>query len=120
MANKGGARSGAGRPKGSKNRATSEARARLSELASEYSDAALDALAHVAKHGESANARVSAACALLDRGFGKPVQISEISGPDGGPVETYQDGPTLDASKLTNEALESLMAAKRAGPDGNG
>jgi hypothetical protein len=32
-----------------------------------------------------AAARVAAACALLDRGYGKPAQA--ITGPDGGPVQ---------------------------------
>ena len=34
-------------------------------------------LAHVAQHGESESARVSAACALLDRGHGRPTQAVE-------------------------------------------
>lgn len=32
-------------------------------------------------------ARVSAACALLDRGYGKPVQAMEHSGPEGEPIQ---------------------------------
>ena len=110
MNNQGGARPNSGRPKGSKNRATAQARARLSELASEYSNAALDALAHVAKHGESENARVSAACALLDRAHGKPVQATELSGPDGGPVEHQ--------SPDVSEAKRKLMEQLSDGADG--
>ncbi len=39
---------------------------------------ALEVLVHVAQHGESESARVSAACALLDRGHGRPTQAVNI------------------------------------------
>ncbi len=39
---------------------------------------ALEVLAHVAQHGESESARVSAACALLDRGHGRPIQAVNV------------------------------------------
>ena len=38
--------------------------------------------------GEDPRIAQAAANALLDRGFGKPAQSVELSGPDGGPVET--------------------------------
>jgi len=121
MSNKGGARPGAGRPPGSVNRATAQARARLSELASAYSEAALETLADIARNGESENARVSAATALLDRAYGKPVQAAEVSGPDGGAIETHErGGVTLDVTKLDDTTLDALMAAKRDGGDGGG
>jgi hypothetical protein len=71
MSNKGGARMGAGRPKGAKDKVTREAGATIAELARQYTDTALDALAHIAAHGESEAARVAASNALLDRGYGK-------------------------------------------------
>jgi trimethylamine:corrinoid methyltransferase-like protein len=37
---------------------------------------AIEALADIAAHGTSEAARVSAACAILDRTYGKPVQAS--------------------------------------------
>jgi len=86
---KGGKRPGSGRPKGSQSRATAEARAKISERAKEYTDEALQALADILKSQNApAAAKVSAATALLDRGYGKPVQSTELSGPDGGPVQT--------------------------------
>lgn len=89
MAKVGGKRPGAGRPKGSKSKATAEARATISERAKEYTDEALQALADILKSQNApAAAKVSAATALLDRGYGKPVQSTELSGPDGGPVQT--------------------------------
>ena len=75
----GGKRNGAGRPSGATNRATTAQRATLSELARAHTDLALGVLVQVAKNGESESARVSAACALLDRAYGKPSQINELS-----------------------------------------
>lgn len=75
-----------GRKKGSLNKATAEAKRSLEELARTHTATAMQALAHVADHGESEAARVSAATAILDRGYGKPKQALEHSGEGGGPV----------------------------------
>ena len=72
MSGRGGKRQGAGRPAGSPNRATVDMKCRLSELAREHTWAAFDALLDVCTNGESETARIAAATALLDRGFGKP------------------------------------------------
>jgi hypothetical protein len=64
----GGCRPGAGRPRGSKNRAGKE----LRDLARTYTKDALDTLAQIAQQGESESARVQASVALLDRAWGKP------------------------------------------------
>lgn len=85
---KGGKREGAGRPKGRRNKATIEQRGSLEELARSHTEAALTALVAIASGGESEAARVSAAIAILDRGYGKPRQSVELGGPDGGPIET--------------------------------
>ena len=73
---RGGKRAGSGRPRGGKNPKTLEiqAAARL------YAGDALAALRHVAHKGESEGARVSAAVALLDRGYGRARQSVELSG----------------------------------------
>ena len=52
-----------GRPKGYGN---------LRELARQHTDAALKTLIEICEHGENESARVTAASALLDRGWGKP------------------------------------------------
>ena len=75
-----------GRTKGTPNRATAEAKRALEDLAKEHAPAALGALVHVATRGESEAARVAASVALLDRAYGKPRQINEHTGPDGGAV----------------------------------
>ncbi len=66
----GGKRKGAGRPEG----AVSVTKARLSQLAREHSDTAFETLVDVCKNGTSDRARITAAIALLDRGFGKPIE----------------------------------------------
>lgn len=90
MAKRGGKRPGAGRPKGSRDTATIEQKATLEELAREHTPLAVQTLADVAGRSESDAARVSAASAILDRGYGKPRQAvdHELSGKDGGPIET--------------------------------
>ena len=45
------------------------------QLARAYTVEAVEALAHVMKHGQSESARVAAANALLDRGHGKAPQF---------------------------------------------
>lgn len=102
---RGGARPGAGRPKGAKSATTKE----LEALAKELAPIALHALKGVATKGKSESARVQAATALLDRGFGRPRQSIEHSGPEGGPIETAQ----VEArAKLTSriEGLASRIA----------
>ncbi len=63
-----------GRQKGTPNKVTAELRG----AAQQYTMQALEVLVHVAQHGESESARVSAACALLDRGHGRPTQAVNI------------------------------------------
>ena len=52
-----------GRPKG---------HGEIRDLARQHTELALGTLAEIAAHGENESARVSAANALLDRGWGKP------------------------------------------------
>lgn len=72
----GGNRPGAGRPAGSPNADTAAARSALAVSIDEHIGTAIEALAHIAAHGTSEAARVSAACAILDRAYGKPMQSS--------------------------------------------
>ena len=65
---RGGKRNGSGRPKGARNKATAD----LQDAAREYTPQALETLRSICADGESEAARVSAANALLDRGYGKP------------------------------------------------
>lgn len=90
MAARGGSRPGAGRKPGKPNKLTAE----VKSLAAQYGPQAIDALVEIATgKGQPAAARVSAANALLDRGFGRPVQAMELTGKDGGPVQQTQVTP---------------------------
>lgn len=60
-----------GRAKGQPNNATKT----LKELAREYTADALEALVKVLRESDSDAARVSAANAILDRGYGKPSTV---------------------------------------------
>ncbi len=86
MAGHGGARPGAGKPKGSKARATREQKATFAELAKALAPEALQTLAHVMRNSESDSARVAASNSIMDRAYGKPMQAVEHSGPEGGNI----------------------------------
>jgi hypothetical protein len=79
---KGGARPGSGRPAGARNKVTLE----LQEAAKVYTGEALETLRKICIKGESEAARVSAACALLDRAHGKPKQQLDLAGDQNNPV----------------------------------
>lgn len=58
----------------------------IRSLARSYTEMAIQSLAGIAQNGESEAARVAAINALLDRGWGKPVQPHDGDG-EGGPVQ---------------------------------
>lgn len=97
---RGGRRVGAGRPTGRRNTATRSQGASLSELARKHTADALSVLVSVAKKSDSDSARVAAANAILDRGYGKPKQAVEHAGAIG----------TYDLTKLDDDALDKLEA----------
>lgn len=81
MAGVGGKRPGAGRKPGVPNKASGEIRA----MAQQHGPQALVELARLASEAESEQARLGAIREILDRAYGKPVQM--VSGdPDGVPV----------------------------------
>ena len=87
---RGGTRPGAGRPAGSQNADTAAMRAALSGLLEGKVHAAIEALADIAQNGTSDAARVSAACAILDRTHGRP-----RAAPDAAPLHGMPDDPLL-------------------------
>jgi hypothetical protein len=92
----GGARPGAGRPKGSRDAATKAANQTIADLAKTYAPDALMALVQIMRGGDSEAARVSAANAIMDRAYGKPMQAVEMSGKDGGPMVTVIERHVID------------------------
>ena len=57
----------------------------LKELARKHTEEALDRLVFWMR-SENASVSVSASQGILDRGYGKPVQATELSGKDGQPI----------------------------------
>lgn len=82
---RGGKRQGAGRKPG----IVSEAKRDLAEMAKDHAEAALRTLAEIMQDAEApAAARVSAANAILDRGYGRPPQAITGPGPNGEHIVT--------------------------------
>ena len=95
---KGGRRPGAGRPPGTPNKKAYTGQAmNIAKLAQDYGPDALRTLAEVMNNGDASDAaRVAAANALLDRGFGRPPQSLNVK-----PEVRH----SIDLTKLTDEEL---------------
>nr|WP_216364792.1 hypothetical protein [Rhodanobacter glycinis] len=71
---------GKGRPKGAKNKVTAEIR----EIAQPYGEEAVTTLVKIMRGNEQPTAaRVAAAKEILDRGYGKSVQKTDLTSSDG-------------------------------------
>lgn len=103
---RGGKRPGAGRPRGRKDTATVGQMASLEELARTHTETALNALVAIAQSGESEAARVAAANALLDRGYGRPKQALIHTGKDDGPVQIEN----VSAREIIERRIAGLAA----------
>jgi len=62
----------------------------IRSLARSYTEMAIQTLAGIAQNGEGESARVAAANALLDRGWGKPTQ----------PISGDEDGPPIQFTQI--------------------
>ena len=89
MASHGGIREGSGRPAGAGNKATSELKLSLSEFAREYTNDAFSALVGVMNTSQSDSARIAAATAILDRGYGKP-SMSQVDNSTGHVITAFE------------------------------
>jgi hypothetical protein len=58
---------------------------------------------------QDAKLRLEAATWLADRGFGKPIQTTELTGKDGAPL-----GPGWDLARLSDQELEDAERLARA------
>lgn len=76
-----------GRQVGTPNKSTAEQKAALEAAAQQRGVKMIEILESIAERGSPDAARVSAATALLDRGFGRPRQALEHSGTEGEPVQ---------------------------------
>lgn len=91
-----------GRPRGAVNKSKLE----LRDLARDYSEVALKTLVEVCRRGDSDSSRVSAANAILDRGYGKPLQGIQIEA-DSAPLPV-----SVDWGSVPTSALQALMDAR--------
>mgnify|MGYP001558460954 CR=1 FL=1 len=76
---------------------------------------ALDVIIHIMQTSKRETVRLSAANALLDRGWGKPVAAVELSGPGGGPLEMASNafaGMSTDDLRLLVAQREVLIAQR--------
>lgn len=80
--------------------------ASLEELARTHTETALNALVAIAQSGESEAARVAAANALLDRGYGRPKQALIHTGKDDGPVQIEN----VSAREIIERRIAGLAA----------
>lgn len=85
-------------------------RGRLQALAAAHTEEAIDTLARLMREGQTDDVRLRAANAILDRGYGKPVQA--ISGDDGGPVAIMPVRTMEEAIRIATEAVQALGAAE--------
>lgn len=88
-----------GRPKSALN---------IRELAQKHGPKCIEVLQNLLITGDE-RTQVAAAQALLDRGFGKPSQGVELSGPEGGPIQTATE--LID--RPPRETLEEWQARRK-------
>ena len=86
----------------------------IRDLAREHTETAINALVHIAESGKQESARVAAASALLDRGWGKPTQplSGDVAMPPIGVSGTAVATLTAEErAALVASIAESLRAA---------
>lgn len=99
---RGGKREGAGRKPG----ALEPAKIELATLAKRSAQDALSVVVEIMNNqAETGSTRLSAAVAILDRGYGRPFQAIHHAGADGGEL------PSLDPLKLSAGTLRELLDA---------
>jgi hypothetical protein len=92
-----------GRRPGSPNKATAE----VKELALKHGPEAIEVAARLMRGAESETARLAAANIILDRAYGRAPQAVEMSGPNGGPIQSETVTPT---DEQRARALMALIA----------
>jgi hypothetical protein len=98
----GGARSGAGRPKGVLNKITRP----IKELAASHSEESINTLVYLRDHSKNDQVRLAAARELLDRAHGRPRQEIDMSNDSQVRVFVNRDGHMIEAGLSVQPALE--------------
>lgn len=105
----GGARPGAGRPKGSPTKVNKE----LRDLAKEYTTEAVEKLANIMRKSESDTASATAAIHLLDRGWGKAPQTINAN-------VSILDRLSAEDRAIAEGVLAAFADGEEASADGTG
>lgn len=74
------------------------------ELAKKHSPEAIQRLVQIMRQTKDTKAALAAAMAILDRGYGRPAASVEMTGKDGGPIQTVttaEEAARLIAFTLT-------------------
>ncbi|MBB4633772.1 hypothetical protein [Sphingosinicella soli] len=100
----------AGRPKGSRNRVSRE----VKEIALRKGPKMLRLLETLAEKAKDERTQLAAVTEYLNRAYGKPISPTEISGPDGAPVETKDVSKIEVSRRILNMIAEAKEAS--AGP----
>lgn len=82
----------------------------IQALAREHTDTAVAALVAAL---DNPRERVAAAQALLDRGYGKPTQKQEVTGAEGGPIQTEAHS-TVETRPPIGEFMAAFLARRKA------
>jgi len=112
---RGGHRNGAGRPPGRRNGHSRKTGRTLRELARGHTEDAITVLLEVARDGSSESARVTAATALLDRGWGRPTPDPPEAIPLRAVMELQEKMATATMQTLTR--TYGVEQAKRVGAE---
>ena len=103
---------GSGRKKGVPNKATAEIKA----VAQKHGRKAINRLVKLLK-SENEGTQIKAAIELLDRGYGRPITPTELSGPDGAPLTPTEPLSTWELSRKLAAVLLLAVPANNAGDD---
>ena len=98
-----------GRQKGTPNKSTAEVKA----YCQEFGEDIISMLLNLAHYSIDPRVRIMAGKEILDRGYGRPPQGVELSGPEGGPIETVDLSDkelARLAAYLTLEAVNDKVA----------
>jgi hypothetical protein len=90
----------AGRPKGSRNKATEF----IKPIAQRFGPDCMHAMIKIVKHPKASNLdKVRASELIMAYGYGKPVESRELSGPDGGPIPFSVEGAKAALADVLDE-----------------
>ena len=104
----GGARPGAGRPKGVLNKITRP----IKELAGSHTEESINTLVYLRDYSKNDQVRLAATRELLDRAHGRPRQEIDMNNDNQVRVFVNRGGKVVEASQAVPPALEAYRTGK--------